>query len=60
MSKEETDSTTDAVSSSSPSKDGIKNGEVTPSQENRVKGKGKAKDKSPRPDPEAEVILHLN
>lgn len=49
--QEDTDSRNDAVSSSSPSKDGVKNGEVTP---NRVKGKGKAKDKSPRPDPEAE------
>ncbi|KAJ1530442.1 hypothetical protein ONE63_005347 [Megalurothrips usitatus] len=48
-------STNDAVSSSSPSKEAsVKNGDVTPSQEGRVKGKGKAKDKSPRPDPEAE------
>lgn len=54
--KEESDSCskTDAVSSSSPSKDSCTNGEVSPKQEVRVKGKGKAKDKSPRPDPEAE------
>ncbi|XP_034251807.1 probable protein phosphatase CG10417 isoform X2 [Thrips palmi] len=52
--QEESDSRNDAVSSSSPSKDGAVNGEVTPSQEKRVKGKGKAKDKSPRPDPEAD------
>lgn len=47
----------DAVSSSSPSKETLKNGEVSPSQEEaKVKGKGKAKDKSPRPDPEADEV----
>lgn len=54
--QEESDSTNDTVSSSSPSKsEAVENGEVSASPDVRVKGKGKAKDKSPRPDPEAEV-----